>query len=127
MAKDFRHYCRLQSPHPGEVWMWGGVGGVRIFNLLTQEPAKSHKGRLGNAKLSSVDHSLKELAERIVSENIQSLAIPKLATGYGGLEWEDVLPLIKKRLGKVKIPIYIYSLFEKGKKAEEAEEKAKSA
>ena len=119
MAKDFRHYCRLENPAPGKVWRWGGVGGVRIFNLLTQEPAKSHNGRPGNAKLSSVDHALKELAERIAEENIQSLAIPKLATGYGGLDWEDVQPLISKRLGEVKIPIYIYSLFEKGKKAEE--------
>ena len=119
MAKDFRHFCRLQNPSPGEVWMWGGVGGVRIFNLLTQEPAKTKKGHPGNAKLSSVDHALKILAKEVVKENIQSLALPKLATGYGNLEWEDVLPLIKKRLGNLAIPIYIYSLFEKGKKGAE--------
>jgi O-acetyl-ADP-ribose deacetylase (regulator of RNase III) len=49
MAKDFRHYCKLQNPAPGEVWMWGGVGNVRILNLITQEPAKGHNGHPGSA------------------------------------------------------------------------------
>lgn len=119
MAKDFRHYCKLTHPHAGGVWMWGGVGGVRIFNLMTQEPAPNHNAHPGAATLHNVDHALKELVEMIKEENITSLAIPKLATGYGRLEWEDVKEVIHKRLGDLKIPIYIYSFYEKGTKAEE--------
>lgn len=119
MAKDFRHYCRLEHPSPGEVWMWGGVGGVRIFNLMTQEPAKGLKGHPGRASISNVDHTLRELAKRVKEEEIKSLALPKLATGLGSLDWEDVIPLIHKRLGNLDIPIYVYSLFRKGVKAEE--------
>ncbi|MFK7775276.1 MAG: macro domain-containing protein [Saprospiraceae bacterium] len=119
MAKDFRHFCRLKNPPAGEVWMWGGAGGVRIFNLMTQEPAKTLNGHPGNATVSNVDHSLKELAKKIRKENIKSIALPRLATGYGKLDWDAVKPLIKKRLGKLEIPIYIYSTFEKGKKGEE--------
>ena len=119
MAKDFRHFCRLRNPDSGEVWMWGGVGGVRIFNLMTQEPAKTLNGHPGSATLSNVDHSLKKLAKMVKKENISSLAIPKLATGYGKLDWEDVKPLIDKRLGELDIPIYVYSLYKKGAKANE--------
>lgn len=119
MVKDFRHYCRVYNPHPGEAWMWGGVGGVRIINLLTQEPAKTAKGHPGKATLSNVDHSLKKLAKIVEEEQIRSVAIPKLATGVGGLDWEDVQPLIEKRLGHLKIPVFIYSLFQKNIKAEE--------
>lgn len=119
MAKDFRHFCRLENPPAGEVWMWGGAGGLRIFNLMTQEPAKFHNSHPGNATLSNVDHSLKELAKQIKEEKIQSVALPRLATGYGKLKWEDVQPLIKKRLGELDIPIFIYSTFIKGKKGEE--------
>ena len=44
MARDFRHYCQQNHPKPGEVWAWGGVDrdgrGVRILNLMTQEPTE---------------------------------------------------------------------------------------
>jgi len=117
MAKDFRHFCRLRNPSPGEVWMWGGVGGIRIFNLMTQEPAKTLNGHPGGASITNLDHTLKNLAKLVEKEDIRSLAIPKLATGYGKLEWDEVLPVIKKRLGNLKIPIYLYSMYERGTKA----------
>jgi len=121
MAKDFRHYCHLEHPSAGEVWMWGGVGNVRIFNLMTQEPAKNQNGHPGEATLPNVNHCLKNLVKMVKEENITSLALPKLATGYGKLDWEDVLPIIKDRLSELDIPVYIYSTYEQGVKAEETE------
>jgi len=120
MAKDFRHYCRLTNPPAGEVWMWGTVDRFRIFNLMTQEPAETHDGRPGRATVQNVNHCLKNLEKMIKEEGITSLAMPKLATGYGALEWEDVLPEIKSRLGNLDIPIYIYSTFVKDIKADES-------
>lgn len=119
MAKDFRHFCHLQNPKTGEVWMWGGVGGVRIFNLLTQEPAKQLNGHPGAATLPNVNHALKALVKAVKEENIKSLALPRLATGYGKLDWEDVKPLIYERLEELDIPVYIYTLYKKGEQAEE--------
>ena len=120
MAKDFRHYCRLENPAPGQIWMWGTVNRFRVFNLLTQEPPKSHEGRPGPATLQNVNRSLKNLVKAAKEENIESLAISKLATGYGRLEWEDVFPLIKKHLEPLNIPIYVYSTYVKGQKAKES-------
>ena len=119
MVKDFRHYCRLENPEPGKVWMWGGVGGVRVFNLLTQEPAKSQKSHPGKASLHNVNGTLKELAKMAKEEEITSLALPRLATGVGGLDWEDVKPAIYERLSDLEIPIYIYTVYTKGVKADE--------
>ena len=119
MARDFRHYCRLENPKAGEAWIWGGVGGIRIINLMTQEPAKHHSGHPGKSSLPNVNHSLKELVKMVKEENITSLALPKLATGYGGLDWEDVKPLLINRLKELNIPIYIYSSYKKGVKAVE--------
>ena len=45
MAKDFRHYAHPSHPKPGEIWTWGGVGGARIFNLMTQEGDHGHGSR----------------------------------------------------------------------------------
>lgn len=117
MVKDFRHYCKLHNPEPGGAWIWGSAEGVKIINLLTQEPAKGN-GHPGEATLQNVGHALKALAKLVEKEKLTSLAIPKLATGVGKLKWEDVMPLLEKHLGDLHIPIYVYSTYVKGQKGE---------
>lgn len=120
MVKDFRHYCKVHNPKAGKIWAWGGVGGRQIVNLMAQEPAASQKGgNPGKASLSNLDHALKDLAKWIENENIDKLAIPKLATGVGGLDWADVKVSIDRHLGDLNIPVYVYTTFAKGVKAEE--------
>jgi hypothetical protein len=45
--------------------------------------------------------------------------LPRLACGVGGLNWDDVKPLIEKHLGALNIPVYIYVNYQKGVKATE--------
>jgi len=111
MHKDFHHWCHQNHPKPGDAWIWGGANSVRIINLLTQEGNYEHGSKPGNATISNVNHALRALVKIIEKENITSLAIPRLATGVGGLKWDDVLPLIEERLGSLEIPIYIYTEF----------------
>ena len=118
MAKDFRHYAHQSHPKPGEIWVWGGFG-VRFFNLLTQE-GEHDSTKPGKATIPNVNHCLKRLRHELEKSAITSLALPRLATGVGGLEWSDVLPLIRHHLGDLKIPIFIYSQYKQGLKAEEA-------
>ena len=120
MYKDFRHYCQTVTPKPGELWTWAGVGGVRIINLFTQEPAPSHGANPGRATLENVNRCLKALSKVIESENIKSVALPRLATGVGGLEWKDVKPLIEKQLGHLPVLVYVYTTFRSGVRAQEA-------
>ena len=120
MAKDFRHYAHQCHPKPGEIWMWGGTGGVRIFNLLTQEGEHDHGARPGRASTANVNHALRRLRHELEKGEIRSLAIPRLATGVGGLDWADVLPLIRTQLGDLPIPIYVYAHFSKGVAAAES-------
>ena len=119
MYKDFRHYCQTVSPKSGELWTWAGVGGVRIVNLFTQEPAPSHGAKPGRATIENVNRCLKALSKVIETENIKSVALPRLATGVGGLEWKDVKPLIEKHLGHLPIPVYVYVTFRSGERAQE--------
>ena len=120
MSKDFRHYCKVSNPSPGELWTWAGSDGRRIVNLLTQEPAGGKKGHPGKATTHHVNNALRALRHLIEEEGFTSVAIPKLATGVGGLDWsEDVLPLIERHLGSLEIPIYLYTVFQQGQKAEE--------
>ncbi|MBK8819473.1 MAG: macro domain-containing protein [Saprospiraceae bacterium] len=114
MVKDFRHYCKIQNPKPGEIWAWGGVGSISIVNLLCQESAEnSRDGHPGKASLSYVDHALKDLAKWVKKENIDRFAIPKIATGVGGLEWEDVRSSIYKNFESVSVNVFIYSVYKR--------------
>jgi O-acetyl-ADP-ribose deacetylase (regulator of RNase III) len=110
MVRDFRHFCHLQNPKPGTAWIWSGPGGKRIINLLTQEASdgEKHSGLPGKASLPYVRHALKNLRDIIQKENIKSIALPKLACGVGGLDWNEVKPLIFEYLQDCNAEILLY-------------------
>ena len=99
--------------------MWGGAGGVRIVNLLTQEGGYGRGARPGRATIQNVRHSLRELAKMIEAESFTSVALPRIATGVGGLDWDEVLPVVEDTLGDAGIPIILYSEYQPGVTAKE--------
>jgi O-acetyl-ADP-ribose deacetylase (regulator of RNase III) len=119
MAKDFRHWCHQTNPHPGAAWIWSGANGVRVINLLTQEPSANRQGHPGEATLHNVSHSLREMKKIIQKEGITSVALPRLATGVGGLKWEDVKQLIVSAFEDMNVDVYVYTTFVKGQAAAE--------
>lgn len=119
LHKDFRHYLHTAHPKPGELWVWPRADGRRVINLFTQEPAPGEHAHPGKASTQNVNHCLRELRKLIESEKITSLALPRLATGVGGLDWSQVEPLIQQHLGSLSIPIYVYTTYQKGVKAAE--------
>ncbi|MCY1457425.1 hypothetical protein D9M71_747250 [compost metagenome] len=50
---------------------------------------------------------------------MNSVALPCLATGVGGLDWKDVRPLVEKHLGDLGIPVILYEVYRKGMIADE--------
>lgn len=121
LYKDFRHYCQTHHPVPGSLWTWAGADGVRVVSLFTQQPVEGHHGgKPGRASLSNVAHALKALRQLADREDLQSIALPRLATGVGGLSWEEVKPLVTQHLGDVRVPVYVYSVYHAGQKAAEA-------
>jgi O-acetyl-ADP-ribose deacetylase (regulator of RNase III) len=119
LYKDFRHYCHTRHPKPGTIWAWAGAEHTRIINLLTQEPPVGHGDHPGPAKTKHVNHALRELRKEIDKEGITSIALPKLACGVGGLEWNEVRPLIDEHLGDLNIPVILYTTYKKDVQAEE--------
>ncbi len=119
MYKDFRHYCQTQHPKSGELWTWMSADGRYLINLFTRDAAYAHGSKPGHATLSHVNHTLHALRALVLKEHITSLALPRLACGLNGLDWEEVKPLIEKQLGDLGIPVYVYANYQKGVKANE--------
>lgn len=119
LHKDFHHWCHQKHPKPGEAWLWGGTDGIRIICLLTQDGGYGHGARPGKASTTNVNHALRTLKKIIQKEGLSTVALPAIATGVGGLAWDDVQPLIKNQLGDLEADIYLYTSYEPGKRAKE--------
>jgi O-acetyl-ADP-ribose deacetylase (regulator of RNase III) len=119
MAKDFRHYCHTAHPKPGEIWAWAGADGLRIVNLMTQEAAPHENAKPGRATAHNVNLALRHLKQLIEREGFESVALPRLATGVGGLDWKTVRPLFDHHLGDLDASVYIYATYHAGQKGNE--------
>jgi O-acetyl-ADP-ribose deacetylase (regulator of RNase III) len=119
MHKDFHHWCHQARPEPGAAWLWGSADGKRIVNLITQEGGYGAGNHPGKASISNVSHALKELKKILVQEKCTSVALPRLATGVGELEWSKVAPLIHSQLADLDIPVYVYAVYHPGQLANE--------
>lgn len=60
------------------------------------------------SKLEWIEHGLAMLREEIVARGIRSIAIPPLGAGNGGLDWDDVRPLIAATLSDLDCEIVVY-------------------
>jgi O-acetyl-ADP-ribose deacetylase (regulator of RNase III) len=118
MYKDFKHFCHGHTPKAGSSWTWGSATGPRIVALFTQEPAERHHGHghPGKATESNVNHALKALRKEIVAEGWRSVALPRLATGVGGLDWARVQPMIAHHLGDLDVEVLVVTTYRAGEK-----------
>jgi O-acetyl-ADP-ribose deacetylase (regulator of RNase III) len=92
MFRDYEKACQSGAVELGkmDVHDLGGlVGGPRwIVNF----PTKGHWR--SKSKLDDVKSGLSDLVKVIETLGIRSIAVPPLGCGHGGLDWEEVRPLI---------------------------------
>jgi len=117
LYKDFRQHCQIKRPKSGELWAWKTADTRFIVSLFTRDGAYNHGSKPGHASLSHVNRSLHALRSMAQKEKLSSIALPRIACGVGGLNWNEVRPLIDKQLGDLDIPVYIYLSYQKGVKA----------
>ena len=96
--------------------------GRYLVNLFTQDAAYAHGSKPGSATLSHVNHSLHALRDFVQKEKVGSLALPRLACGVSGLDWDEVKPLIEKQLGDLGIPVYVYATLPKRRQSQRTPE-----
>ena len=123
LQKDFDCWCYQHATKPGEVWLWNAESSGCVVNLITHENLVVHEHYYTKATCINIKHALDALVKLIATKKLSSIAIPKLGTGLGDLEWEDVWLVMEKQLAVVKIPVYVYVDYIPGQMAEEPDQK----
>ncbi|WP_391558936.1 macro domain-containing protein [Robertmurraya sp.] len=91
--KAYEKACRAEEVKTGEMFI---VPTGSMFNpkYIINFPTKQHWK--GNSKMEFIDNGLNALVKDIKRLSIQSIAIPPLGCGNGGLNWDDVRPKIEQ-------------------------------
>lgn len=69
-------------------------------------PTKHHYKE--QASIDAIEKGILWLSDNCEMLGIQSLAVPALGCGLGRLKWEDVGPILCRRLSTLKVPVEIY-------------------
>jgi O-acetyl-ADP-ribose deacetylase (regulator of RNase III) len=98
---NFRQYeqaCRENQVELGRMFT---VSTDTLLNprYIVNFPTKRHWK--GKSRLEDIERGLQSLIEEIRSLGIQSIAIPPLGCGNGGLQWSQVKPLIEEAFAQV--------------------------
>ena len=108
IVEDFAHFRATTPPQPGGLWVWHDGASRNIVSLFIRAAAADHRG---TAKLEWLDRALSQLRELAQRENFRSIALPRLGTGAGDLDWRDVKPLIQKHLGDLPAKVFLYTIY----------------
>lgn len=111
--ENFKAYaaaCARKEVQPGRMCIFE-TGQLTTPRYIVNFPTKRHWR--GNSRIEDIELGLAALASDIKTHGIRSIAIPPLGSGLGGLNWEDVRPLIEKHLAPLTdVTVRIYEPLE---------------
>lgn len=123
MFEDYQKRCQSSQVELGKPYLWEDDRS-QVLNFPT-------KGKWQEkSKLSDIEDGLKYLADNYAQMGLQSVALPPLGCGLGGLSWLDVKPLIETHFGSIPdLEVYVYAPKEASsqKGSDESEENKSSA
>ena len=90
--KAYARACRRNEVKPGRMFVYTNEGNENP-RFIINFPTKRHWR--GDSRLEDIRTGLDDLVKVVRENNVQSIAIPPLGCGLGGLDWNEVKDLIK--------------------------------
>jgi O-acetyl-ADP-ribose deacetylase (regulator of RNase III) len=92
--ENFKAYaaaCKFHEVQPGKMFVYDLT---RLYNprFIINFPTKRHWK--GNSRVEDIKSGLADLIKVVQQHQIRSIAVPPLGCGLGGLDWEEIRPLI---------------------------------
>jgi O-acetyl-ADP-ribose deacetylase (regulator of RNase III) len=93
--KNFKAYeaaCKRKEIVPGRMFVFE-TGQLTNPRFIVNFPTKRHWRNA--SRVEDIESGLRALVDEVKRRGIKSIAIPPLGCGLGGLDWNDVRPLIE--------------------------------
>jgi O-acetyl-ADP-ribose deacetylase (regulator of RNase III) len=104
--KAYERACKAKQVQPGQMFVFE-IGSMIGPKYVINFPTKQHWR--GKSKMEDIQTGLKALVEQVKRLNIKSIAVPPLGCGLGGLDWNNVRPLIKEAFLEVPdVQVFLY-------------------
>jgi O-acetyl-ADP-ribose deacetylase (regulator of RNase III) len=103
MYDEYHRRCEAGTFSLGDVFVWQ-EGDATIFNLGTQRTWRT------GATLDAVEKSLRNAAAIAKERKIRRIAMPRIAAGLGGLDWDAVKAVIDRVATDTGLPFVVYTL-----------------
>lgn len=101
MFAAYKRVCDEHLLEPGKLWLWQGPD-HSVLNF----PTKVHWRN--PSRIEWIEMGLVKFADSYEARGITSISFPRLGCGNGGLNWDDVRPLMERHLSPLPIEIYIH-------------------
>lgn len=95
----FRAYnsaCRRGEVRVGQVHCLRASDGKLVINFPTKEHWRN------SSRIEWIEEGMRDLVRAVRAHEVKSLAMPRLGCGNGGLDWDDVHPVVVEGLSPVK-------------------------
>ena len=103
--KSYRAACDAGEVRLGEMFV-GTTGRLGRPRLIINFPTKAHwKSR---SRLADIELGLRDLRRVLAEYRVESVALPPLGCGLGGLDWADVRPLIEAALAHAPVDALVF-------------------
>jgi hypothetical protein len=103
MHREYVALCARREVKLGRPYLWRSVVRPCVLNF----PTKDHWRE--NSSLEAITAGLEYLEEHYREWGIESLAVPPLGSGLGGLDWRVVGPTLYQHLARLDIPVELYA------------------
>lgn len=103
---QYREACKKGEVVVGKMYVTADSDLTHGQRLIVNFPTKE-QWRLPS-QYAYIEEGLKDLRRVILSRNIRSIAIPPLGSSNGGLDWNNVKPMIEAALHDIDCRILIY-------------------
>lgn len=105
MHDDYVQRCQRGEVKLGRPYLYKRADQPWILNF----PTKDHWRSM--SRLSDIEVGLEYLEAHYREWGIESLAVPPLGSGHGGLEWQVVGPTLYRHLETLDVPVELYVPF----------------
>lgn len=101
MFKIYKKLCDDKLLKPGKLWLWRGEA-QWVLNF----PTKNHWRH--PSKLEWIEAGLRKFVTEYEKRGVTEISFPRLGCGNGGLEWDDVRPLMESYLSSLPITVFVH-------------------